>query len=61
VNGLDDDNGIVDDTPPIARIMANNVSMLIEKPNICKEKSSDDRYGTAIAGIKVDLKSCKNK
>jgi hypothetical protein len=58
VNGLDDDNGIVDDNTN-ARIMANNVSMLIEKPNICKKKkSSDDRYGYRNAGIKVDLKSC---
>jgi hypothetical protein len=60
VNGLDDDNGIVDDNI-IARIMANNVSMLIEKPNICKKKVPMIATGTAIAGIKVDLKSCKNK
>jgi hypothetical protein len=57
VNGLDDDNGIVDDNTN-ARIMANNVSILIEKPNICKKKKVPMiATGTAIAGIKVDLKS----
>jgi hypothetical protein len=41
--------------------MANNVSMLIETKYLQEEKSSDDRYGYRTAGIKVDLKSCKNK
>jgi hypothetical protein len=41
--------------------MANNVHVDRETKYLQEEKSSDDRYGTAIAGIKVDLKSCKNK
>jgi hypothetical protein len=34
VNGLDDDNGIVDDNT----IESWQINMLIEKPNICKKK-----------------------
>jgi hypothetical protein len=45
----------------MAKIIANNVSILMEKPNICRKKKPTIATGTAIAGIKVDLKSCKNK
>ena len=47
-------------TIPIANISANNVNKLIEKPNSCmKKKVPKIATGTAMAGIKVDLKSCK--
>ena len=47
-------------TIPIAKIKANNVSRLIEYPNRFKKKNVPIiDTGTAMAGIKVDLKSCK--
>ena len=45
-------------TIPIASIIANKVNMLIENPNKDKKKNVPTiATGTAIAGIKVDLKS----
>ena len=47
-------------TIPIARIIANKVNILIENPNICRKKNVPTiATGTAIAGIKVERKSCK--
>ncbi|MNL47048.1 hypothetical protein D3C87_1698140 [compost metagenome] len=49
-------------TIPMARTSANSVSKLIEKPNNCmKKKVPTIATGTAMAGISVDLKSCKNR
>ena len=46
----------------MANTNANRVSILIEKPNkFRKKKVPTMDTGTAIAGINVDLKSCKNK
>ena len=47
-------------TIPIANTKANSVIKLMEKPNNCiKKKVPIKEMGTAIAGIKVDLKSPK--
>jgi hypothetical protein len=35
--------------------------ILMENPNICRKKKPTIATGTPMAGIKVDLKSCKNK
>ena len=49
-------------TIPIASTSANSVSILMEKPNICiKKKVPTSETGTAIAGINVERKSCRNK
>lgn len=49
-------------TIPMARINANRVRRLMEYPNkFRKKKVPIMETGTAIAGIRVDLKSCKNK
>ncbi|MNR34401.1 hypothetical protein D3C85_1521730 [compost metagenome] len=45
-------------TIPMAKIKANKVSKLMEKPNNCMKKNVPKiATGTAIAGISVDLKS----
>ncbi|MNL44265.1 hypothetical protein D3C87_1668280 [compost metagenome] len=47
-------------TIPIASTSAKRVSRLIENPNSCIKKNVPTiETGTAIAGINVDLKSCK--
>ena len=47
-------------TIPIARTNANSVNKLIEYPKTFKKKNVPIiDTGTAIAGINVDLKSCK--
>jgi hypothetical protein len=43
------------------KIFANNVSILMENQIFTGRKVPTIATGTAIAGIKVDLKSCKNK
>src|SRR5690606_3427253 len=48
-------------TIPIANTKANKVNKLIEYPKTFKKKNVPIiATGTAMAGIKVDLKSCKN-
>ena len=48
-------------TIPIANTRANSVNRFIENPNTCKKKNVPIMAtGTAIAGIRVDLISCKN-
>ena len=49
-------------TIPIAKIIANSVSKLIEKPNKYKPaKVPINEIGTAIIGISVARQLCKNK
>ncbi|MNN24131.1 hypothetical protein D3C81_1375490 [compost metagenome] len=47
-------------TIPIARTRAKSVNILIENPNIFMKKNVPTiDTGTAMAGIKVERKSCK--
>jgi hypothetical protein len=57
VNGFDDDNGVIHNNTD-GQYQSKNVNRFNEYPNKFRKKNAPTiETGTAIAGIKVDLKS----